>query len=748
MSRHLHTASLINGGSSSYEGNVLIVGGFDDVSALIERTELYNPESKTWSNLAPLNLARAAHASVSLNDGRVLVMGGFDGTSCVNSVEVFNPASGTLGTWSNLSNMPAALCQHTANILDNGDVAVIGGQGIYGDDSSASAMIYLYDASADSWSTLTQTLPSARFSHQTKKLNDGRLMVLGGIDTSGAIVENGITFDSITQNIQGTASLIVSTGTSIGSDFSMEVLDDGRVLVAGGIDGITQLNRAVLYTPSSVHPGSWQVTESLTSALFGHRSVKLNDGNVMLVGGTTDTDYQTETKIFDVENEKWIYYIGAPYRKGIRLWHTTSKLPDGRIINIGGVNINGSIPYTELWQPDIYDPSTNKWTKVTEVELDSFDEYEYMRFNHTATVFPANSAYPQGGVFIQGGWGSHYNIPRPQIFDVSTNKFVEITPIPFLTVSNPGMDVSSELFGASANLITVGSDAGKILIAGGWNLNTSTDYDTALLYDPENDSWQTTGSMPSPKSEHKSVTLIDGRILVVGSWDSADLSAAIYDPYTRSWSSASNTNFHHGDAIYDMIYTLNALPNGGAILIGGDTPTQSTAEIYDPNTNTWSLLSGLVPRGGHTATQLSSGKILVAGGWEADPITAQIFDPATNSFTATNNSMLGPPLYDSSNGGERYWANAVLLDDDRVFFESGFPMQAVDLVDDEFYNHHDAIALNPTGGVEPYTYEIISGSGTVYPELKLFIPSENFSGAQIKVTSATGGSFDIITIDP
>src|SRR5260370_40873722 len=64
--------------------------------------------------------------------------------------------------------------------------------------------------------------------------------------------------------------------------------------------------------------------------------------------------------------------------------------------------------------------------------------------------------------------------------------------------------------------------------------------------------------------------------------------------------------------------TTPQLANGKPLVAGGlNTPFTATAiaELYDPNTKTWSLTGSMnVARYGHTATLLSNGKVLVAGG--------------------------------------------------------------------------------------------------------------------------------------
>jgi hypothetical protein len=50
-------------------------------------------------------------------------------------------------------------------------------------------------------------------------------------------------------------------------------------------------------------------------------------------------------------------------------------------------------------------------------------------------------------------------------------------------------------------------------------------------------------------------------------------------------------------------------------LVAGGGDDNSTAEVFDPTTGTFSITGGMeVGRSGHTATLLSNGSVLVAGG--------------------------------------------------------------------------------------------------------------------------------------
>jgi hypothetical protein len=69
------------------------------------------------------------------------------------------------------------------------------------------------------------------------------------------------------------------------------------------------------------------------------------------------------------------------------------------------------------------------------------------------------------------------------------------------------------------------------------------------------------------------------------------------------------------------------LPDGRLLVAGGGT---RTAELYDPNSGTWSVTASMAElRSSHTVTLVTNGAVLVAGGETPAGIiaTAEVFHP-------------------------------------------------------------------------------------------------------------------------
>lgn len=139
------------------------------------------------------------------------------------------------------------------------------------------------------------------------------------------------------------------------------------------------------------------------------------------------------------------------------------------------------------------------------------------------------------------------------------------------------------------------------------------------------------GEMSVGRTHHRAVALDDGRVLVVGGADAANLATTvteIYDPSTETWAPGPPLTLPRG--------SLSATRLGnGQVLIAGGFPHGWVSELFDPVTNTLSRTGALnTSHDRHGSALLDDGRVLVAGGYQGCMIrAAEIFDPITSTWT-------------------------------------------------------------------------------------------------------------------
>lgn len=189
--RAFHTATLLNNGQVLVAGGLCGNGGKGpgDTPNVLASAELYNPSTGTWTATGSMTTPRYNHTATLLANGQVLVMGGVnvDGGSgsalSLASAELYNPST---GTWSPTGSMTVALVGPAATLLQSGEALVAGGtaitecgSGCTEDDPTAVAQIY--NPSTGKF-TATGSMTYARGDTQLTLLQDGEALIAGSDD--------------------------------------------------------------------------------------------------------------------------------------------------------------------------------------------------------------------------------------------------------------------------------------------------------------------------------------------------------------------------------------------------------------------------------------------------------------------------------------------------------------------------------------------------------------------------------------
>ena len=332
-----HTATFLP------NGKVLIVGG---ATPEPRTAELYDQASGTWTGTGSTTSYRVGHTATLLPNGKVLVAGSGDGVHSDRSAELYDPASETWTATGNLTSMRGR-GDHTATLLPNGKVLVAGGFYIVitiNGESFSLDTAELYDPVSGTW-TATGSLATARQEHTATLLPDGRVLVVGGRDYDSTSYDEYLASAELYDPGTGTWATTGSLGTAR-AGHTATLLPNGKVLVAGGVSnyqiGIT--SSAELYDPATE---TWTSTGSLATERTGHTATWLASNKVLVVGGLHRGGYLSSAELYDVATGSWTLTGSLATERAV---HTATWLPNNKVLVAGGYNLGpGALASAELY---------------------------------------------------------------------------------------------------------------------------------------------------------------------------------------------------------------------------------------------------------------------------------------------------------------------------------------------------------------------------------------------------------------
>jgi hypothetical protein len=393
--------------------------------------------------------------------------------------------------------------------------------------------------------------------------------------------------------------------------------------------------------------GRWVSAGSVTRDLPDANLIALPDGGALLVG--IETEERGDQSYTRMATERW--------EPGSGTWQPTGGLPkmrssfvsvpvtDGRVLVAGGYNeVDAS--YSSAY---IFDLASETWTKTGLMTV--------------ARTHPGAAVLPDGRVLVVGGYfyaPEAFSAPPPSETRRAGAVLAAWTaPVPHgrATRRAPFYDIDAPPIGRALA--------------------------TAELFDPATGEWTPTGSMRYARSGPAITTLVDGRVLVVGSSpdnvrvdDRAYGTAEVYDPATGRFTSMGSLPDIDRAAISGLgidlpedaptsgvTGSLVALRDGGAVLVGHQGWWKHEAEVVrsfrlDPRDAAWrdtgtpyawtggemptddtgtvSRLDAVVAPLGDGSVMVASGSIGGETGWgegARPPQSVERYDPAVDAWS-------------------------------------------------------------------------------------------------------------------
>ena len=483
---------------------------------------------------------------------------------------------------------------------------------------TSSGTSYIFDAEANTWEPLPGDSPFFA----------GPSVFLGtdATETTDVVLVRS-------ETLEGTQTHVVSAvrpGVEIGgATGDLEVLywigvDDGLLhkveasgLVEFGEQGVPGLDISIASANATLMARFFDygkvvdiTTPELAFPRFSHKAFLLADGRVFVTDGLATTAYNDPNldfhiafaQIYDFETGLWVLEsldseLLVQLQERWTIDHLSVKLSDGRILR-------KRLKISPLWtefvsEIDVFDPATNSWTPLPNPP--------------TQRTGPDMVLLGDGRVLVVGGQDIVPTSPQDAILP-----FVGTTEIfnPKTGEWRQAATMDQPIFRQAAVLL---SD-GRVLVVGGTMLSDGTQTTRAEIYDPATDAWTPTEDMGVERGRPNAVLLSDGRVLVTGDrlLDIQTLTgkAEVYDPVAGTWTPTKDLSKPRVDHSLTLLPDGRVLAAGGVHPVGLDSSINSTTEIFDPATNSWSPGPELSePRKHHSATLLPDGRVLLVGGF-------------------------------------------------------------------------------------------------------------------------------------
>jgi hypothetical protein len=263
---------------------VLICGGSYRVSDIYgvnygtPTAELYDPNTKTSTPVAPMNFARTFHSATLVPSGKVVVAGGFDGNGKpVKAIEIFDPVA---GTWTlSAVQLTTGVGHHTATLMADGRIVFAGGNAGTGGAVDA---LQVYDPVADTI-TVAAHLVHPRAKHKAVLMPNNDILIAGGYDASFT--------DQATVEVFSHTTLLTTAGihnmNRARSGFGLAVVGTSptKVMAVGNRKGAAGNNTYELYDIAATTWGAETPFPAGGQTFEENDAITLTNGHVVGVHG-------------------------------------------------------------------------------------------------------------------------------------------------------------------------------------------------------------------------------------------------------------------------------------------------------------------------------------------------------------------------------------------------------------------------------------------------------------------------------
>jgi hypothetical protein len=313
------------------DGRVLVVGGYHRGMGLElggPRAALYDPTTGTFTSTGPPATDHSQGASARLTDGRVLLVSSdWSAAQLYDPVtEMFTPVPGTFDPVLEAINGPRAGDRYARPVVLSDGRVLLVG-------ATAAAM---FDPDTGERGPTARMAEIRNLAATATLLDDGRVLVAGGVVAGAPSAE---VYDPATRSFGPAGDTVTAMGYATATR-----LDDGRVLLVGG----ELAEDAIIFDPAT---GSFTPTGSMATARSEHTAALLPDGRVLVIGGFGSSGDRTVARTAELYDPATGQFTPAPAPTRDRRAATAITLATGDVLVLGNYPGNGG-----MW-PDTDSPT-------------------------------------------------------------------------------------------------------------------------------------------------------------------------------------------------------------------------------------------------------------------------------------------------------------------------------------------------------------------------------------------------------
>jgi Putative Ig domain/Galactose oxidase, central domain len=356
------TSGAVLSGTPTMTGLFLITVTVDDSLGQMSAAQVFNLQVYQHGFKATGNMGtmRNSHTAVLLQDGTVLVVGG----QGLASAEKFDPGTGKFTATP--GSMTVARSTHTATLLNTGKVLIAGGT----NGTTTLSTAELFDPVSGTFSLTAGGMSVARAGHTATLLADGRVLITGGGSITADLFDPNTGMFTPTKGAMATAR----------NNDTATLLANGKVLITGGFAGSTEVATAELYDPMAE---TFSAAGSMTVARGNHTATLLNtgtdNGKVLLAGGNNIPS----AELYDPTTGG---FSSTGSMATARAYHTAILLGDGTVLMVGGFDAGNNT----LAAAELFDPASGTFTGTGSLQTP--------RAYHTSTLLKVGTVLVTGGV--------------------------------------------------------------------------------------------------------------------------------------------------------------------------------------------------------------------------------------------------------------------------------------------------------------------------------------------------------------